>query len=181
MIGAMGFGTYAEWASALGSVLAVIVALYLSGSAKRQARLAHRPEIFCETRIKEDDPNFIWIRFRIENHSIKEWGLGALELLKPKTPCLIDERAVLRENTLGDEVFDHSLRADHMVSVVELDTILKPFGSKSGERRTDLMSRIFYIPVFETQNGFTISISMASLEPIPDRFVIKVSRPRLAH
>lgn len=177
----MEVGSLAEWASAAGSVLAVITALYLSGSAKREAKRSQRPEIFCQVETSDRAAGFIEVRLRIENHSVKEWQVTGVSLLKPNTQSLTDERECELKDDLGGYIFSPEAIQEHQASVIRLNAFLKPRGSIGGgagipNHRTDLMSRRFLLPEPQLNDGFELRVDLTSLEPVPDSFAVKIRR-----
>lgn len=169
----MELGTYADWASAIGSISASVVALYLAGSEKRAAKEAQRPQVLCD--VDQRTGSASRVRISIYNPSPKPWRITSIEAIRPKGGGIISEALCYRRDSGGNAIGidDHVLKLAGSRIDMSFDVDAAAVDKSNGNAGIILLYRRPPAHFGE----MWLKVSLCSLEAIPDRFSEIVVRP----
>lgn len=169
-------GSLADWASAVGSFVAVITALYLSGSERRAARAAQRPEITLEDIPGPDATGWTQVNLIVSNHSNKHWVTRRLAVLRPRGARIVETSKCYDDSTAWDPKFDANLRDQRAKPLIDLQRRLRPAGSIMMEQHADRCYVPLYLKIDQNCELLRLQITLESLEPVPDNHKVIVVR-----
>jgi hypothetical protein len=169
------WGSVADWVSGLGSISAVITALYLSGAERRARRRDERPEIICD--LDDSSPESRWVSMQIilNNSSRKAWRTTTIEVLSPKGGRVISADDIRNSSdAYGDVVDDLALRDANAARVSPFRREVASFGvpgpSWSPGSRGDRSHGWIHVQLPLRARHIELRLHLESLEPRPYRF-----------
>ena len=175
----MEWGSIADWVSGLGSIFASLVAIYLAGSERRAQRQRDRPEISVEVK-KVDDDGWVVIDVTVVNSAEKKWELVQAEIIQPSNGLITTDLDACTTDSMGGYAFNKESRQASAAKTKSLGRIIETVGT----RRAELYGGGFANKIYQRLHVFlgsaparlNLRLSLASLEPTPDKFRQDVKR-----
>lgn len=187
MLSQLDWGSVADWASGIGSMVAAMIALYLAGAERRARALADRPHVNVHI-LERDSDEWVTVNLKIENQSKMHWSMTAIEAVKPKDAKLVHPKDTFRQN---DEVPweppvpDDELRKKHLSRIVNsrlnVDSV-GILGSAFKDRRpSDRADETFLLNLPSKAKNIKLRLHFSSSEAVAKDFtqlvIRKLDRP----
>ena len=163
-------GSLADWASAAGSFMAVVTALYLAGSERRAIKAAQRPELAIENVSIPDERGWTQVCVKVTNHSTKDWEIDFVKVISPRTAIIVDNADCLTGDGGPNPEFDSGKRDANAKRKIKNRMRLSPAGSFVAGRSGDKSWLTFHVKVAPGSRWLKLQFAFASLEPLPDHF-----------
>lgn len=175
------WGSVADWASGIGSIVAAMTALHLAGAERRARTLADRPH--ANVHISEcDSDEWVSVELKIENRSRLHWCMTAIEAVKPKDTKLVHPSNTFRQNEVPWEppIPDDELRQKNLARIIKsrikVDSIGTSGSDFNGHVPRDRACETFLLNIPSRAKNIKLRLHFSSSEAVAKDFTLSVIR-----